>query len=126
MLSKPYRSLLILMFSLIPEFALAGMFDLPSMVTQKAIQNLSEVTKPPTDQTLKSVETKALKVDPKDLHSNDPAKTTLDANGKADVPFVAPNSMLLQFQADTTQAEIDDFISSKKLEVVKTFPNLVS
>jgi hypothetical protein len=58
------------------------------------------------------------------LHSNDPAKTTLDANGKADVPFVAPNSMLLQFQADTTQAEIDDFISSKKLEVVKTFPNL--
>jgi hypothetical protein len=49
MLSKPYRSLLILMFSLIPEFALAGMFDLPSMVTQKAIQNLSEVTKPPTD-----------------------------------------------------------------------------
>lgn len=40
------------------------------------------------------------------------------------VPFVAQNSMILQFQPDLKQADVDDYIKSNNLQVVKTFPSI--
>ena len=45
-------------------------------------------------------------------------------DGKATVPFVVPNSVVLQFTPDTTPAQVDDYLRSKNLRVMKTYPTI--
>jgi hypothetical protein len=48
----------------------------------------------------------------------------VDEQGQASVPFAAANSMILQFQPNTTQTEVDDYIKSNNFAVIKTFPSI--
>jgi hypothetical protein len=67
---------------------------------------------------------KDLKVDPARLPPSKGTQAPVDAQGQAAVPFVAQDTMILQFQPNLSQSQVDDYIKSNNLKVVKTFPSL--
>jgi len=99
--------------------SLSEMLALPSVPTRQAVEALT-----PVPRTVISPGLKELKVDPTKLPPSKDAQAPVDAQGQATVPFVAQNSMILQFQPDVTQSQVDDYIKSNNLEVVKTFPSI--
>jgi hypothetical protein len=40
------------------------------------------------------------------------------------VPFVVPNSMIIQFESDVSAAEIQDYLEENKLQVIQAFPSI--
>jgi len=97
------------------------MLSTPSYEAKQAIEALGprEVSKEPA-----RADVKELKVDPKTLPPGRESQMSVDATGKAAVPFAAQNSMILQFQPDVTPSQVDDYIKSNNFEVVKTFPSI--
>jgi subtilisin family serine protease len=91
----------------------------PSLQTQQAIEALT-----PSRDSTNRPSYKELKVDPTKLPPNNAAQAPVDAQGKATVPFVAQDSMILQFQPNVTQDQVNDYIKSNHFEVVKTFPSI--
>lgn len=67
---------------------------------------------------------------PRDLVPNvrnlgDAGTAKLEANdNKASVPFVVPNSVVIQFTPETTPAEVEAYLKDKNLRVIKTFPTI--
>ena len=105
------------------------MTTVPSLETRQAIERLTPERAPRNlnlnVRELRDVkELKELKVDRSKVPVSKDAAFPTDAQAQATVPFVAQNSMILQFQPNTTQSEVDDYIKSNQLEVVKTFPTI--
>ncbi|MDA7949258.1 MAG: S8 family serine peptidase [Hyphomicrobiaceae bacterium] len=51
-------------------------------------------------------------------------KFQLNAKGQAEVPFVAPNSIILKFEPEVSKEEMTKFLDERKLEVVRTYPTI--
>jgi subtilisin family serine protease len=111
------------MFGTFAGSALAGslpeMLTPPSLATKQAVESLTPAPKDPVSPSLKE-----LKVDTTKLPPNTDTQTPVDAQGQTTVPFVSQSSIILQFQPDVTQAQVNDYIKSNHFEVVKTFPSL--
>jgi len=103
-----------------PAFAgsIVEMLATPSPETKWAIETLT------SKRDAGNPNLKDLKVDPSKLPPNTSAQIPVDGQGQATIPFVAQNSMILQFQPDVTQSQVDDYIKSNNLEVVRTFPSI--
>ena len=107
----------------VSQTVLAGQHTtLPSQATKNAIMALPDVAKSQSG---------ALKPDYRELKVNldrvpptNLGKFTFDNEGNASVPFVAPNSMILQFEPDVSESAIQDFLKGRNLEVVRTFPKI--
>lgn len=94
----------------------------------------SELLSLPSAETTRAIEGLHLDLNPKielrDLAvGKAPDRPNAGANAPSSqsprsVPFVAANSMILQFQPDTSQAQINDYLQSNNLPVVKTFPSI--
>jgi hypothetical protein len=122
--------LVAMMFSAVARPASAGsaweMLAAPSYETKLAVESLTPRDNSgapgPTSDFKPSL--KELKVDPTKLPPSKGTQAPVDAQGQAAVPFVAQDSMILQFQPNVSQREVDDYIKSNNLKVVKTFPSL--
>jgi hypothetical protein len=117
---------LVLVAGLLSAFAgtasagsVSEMTAVPSFETKQAIEALT-----PKGDSGGRRSYKELKIDPKNLPPSTDAQAPVDAQGQATVPFAAQNSMILQFQPDVTQSQVDDYIKSNNFEVVKTFPSI--
>jgi subtilisin family serine protease len=101
----------------------ADYFTVPSLETKQAIEQLTPPAGAvrPALKSAKDVNVKELRVNPAKGSSETQAT---NSQGQTSVPFVAANSMILQFQPDTPQVQVDDYIKSNKLKVVKTFPSI--
>jgi subtilisin family serine protease len=106
----------------------------PSLETQRAIENLASRSNDSTTRrkgiddlhspNATDLKFKELKVDQKKPQDRESAEAPAETQRQTVVPFVAQNSMILQFQPDTSQEQVDDYIKSRGLEVVKTFPSI--
>lgn len=47
-----------------------------------------------------------------------------NAQGQAEVPFVAPNTIILQFKKDVSEQQIAAFLAERNLVVVRTYPKI--
>src|SRR6266851_10175615 len=117
---------LVLVAGLLSAFAgtasagsVSEMTAVPSFETKQAIEALT-----PKGDSGGRRSYKELKIDPTKLPPSKDAQVPVDAQGQATVPFAAQNSMILQFQPDVTQSQVDDYIKSNNFEVVKTFPSI--
>lgn len=101
---------------------------MPSIETRQAIETLT-----PTENSGKATSSsgitfpkdqsyKELKIDSSKLSPSKDQGSTEQKDGTA--AFVAQDSMILQFQPDVTQSQVDDYIKSHNFEVVRTFPSL--
>jgi hypothetical protein len=91
---------------------------LPSMETQNAIQSLQiEKAAPRPD-------LREFKVDPEKLTPESRKRLTLDSQGKASIPWIVPNTMIIQFEPDTSKESIDNLLKRRNLKVVDKFSNL--
>src|SRR5690242_10961353 len=50
--------------------------------------------------------------------------STTNPKGEDRIPFVAQDSIILQFQPNVTASQIGDYIKSHDFQVVKTFPSI--
>lgn len=66
---------------------------------------------------------KELKIDPKSGGPCCNESSNTSARGGT-VAIAAQDTMIVQFQPDTTQSQIDDYVKTNKFEVVNTFPTL--
>ena len=104
--------------------SLREMSAAPSLETKQAIEaltpkydsGLSPNSVTPTYKEL-TIEPNKLRF-PKDPQASDDQK----ADGK--VSFGAQDLMILQFQPNVTQSEMDDYVKSHEFEVVRTFPSI--
>ncbi len=47
-----------------------------------------------------------------------------NTQGRAEVPFVAPNTIILQFKKDVSEQQIAAFLAERNLAVVRTYPKI--
>ncbi|WP_158000380.1 S8 family peptidase [Sinorhizobium meliloti] len=95
---------------------------LPSKDTSAAIEQLGTVGV--EEWKTQRTQPRELTADPEGL---DPAgRAALEMSGEQtkSVPFVVPNSMIIQFKPSTTAEQIEDYVKSKNVEVIQTFPNI--
>jgi len=104
---------------------ISEMLAIPSLETKQAIELLTSQANSgrPTIKSAKDVNVKELMVNPPKEWSGRETQAT-NSQGQTSVPFVAANSMILQFRPNTSQAQVDDYIKSNNLKVVKTFPSI--
>src|SRR5690606_1756914 len=50
--------------------------------------------------------------------------TGASTGDNANLPFVVPNSMIIQSKGDVSAAEIEDYLADKDLPVIQTFPSI--
>lgn len=55
---------------------------------------------------------------------NQKGQLKFNAQGRAEVPFVAPNTIILQFKKDVSEQQIAAFLAERKLVVVRTYPKI--
>lgn len=91
----------------------------PSYETKQAIEALT-----PKEDSADRRSYKELKVDSTKLPPSKNEQAPVDTQGQANVPFVAQDSMIVQFQPDVTPSQVDDYIKSNNFSVVKTFPSI--
>ncbi|WP_170378649.1 S8 family peptidase [Ruegeria atlantica] len=48
----------------------------------------------------------------------------LSDDQQVEIPFAAPNTVLLQFETDVSDADVEAFLEERQLEVVRTFPKI--
>lgn len=100
----------------------------PSIKLQSTLQQLnSEITRSPvgvnpddSDQYGKFI------VDRENLSSEDRGKLTFDNDGKAEVPFLVPDTMIIRFDPQLSREQIDLLIQEYGFEVVQIYDKLGS
>ena len=97
--------------------------SLPSPQTQNAIQSLSDDVRG-SKNVNKKLEIRELTVDPSRLPQTTREKLPLNAEGQARVPFIVPNTLIVQFQPNATRESIEAFLKGRNLKVMETFPGL--
>lgn len=106
-------------------FALAQFKSgLPSSEARNAIQALQGMDVVRSERSSPNKSSKALIVDPHTLPQSERKKFTAVADGKASVPFVYPNTMILQLKPDINPAELQKLLTDRDLKVIRTFPNI--
>lgn len=101
---------------------LGDALKLPSETTRQAIESLRPPTLP--SPTIKEP------LRPESTYTIDPNKVTKDPQAstepkeKSKVPLAVADSMIIQFQPDVSQSQIDDYLKSHDFEVVDTIPSL--
>lgn len=109
--------------------ATAGMFELPSIRTMQAVDSLKRIPSPvsppmPPAISPRDIPTKDVVIDADKRPQSPSAQSGVTADGKTKVPFVIANSMIVQFQPDLTEDQIQDYLKSNNFEVVKTFSSI--
>lgn len=99
-----------------------GQGNLPSADTSEMLQQLPQSG---------LAEWKSLKVTPRELSVDQDKlddvgkqKLELSSDERKSVPFVVPNSMIIQFTAETSAAEIKAYLEEKDLNVIQTYPGI--
>lgn len=91
------------------------LMQLPSVETQEAIGNLPQIGF--------EAWTKSALPAREWVVTKNPTSGT--SNGDSShVPFVVPNSMIIQFKNGVSATEIEDYLSDKNLLVIQTFPSI--
>ncbi len=103
------------------DFTFKGVSVLPSAEVSKTIAELPKMGADEWGQ--QAVAPRELQVDP-DLRGAGGGDIDLNAAGMGSLPFVVPNSIILQFTPQTTSAEIADYLSTNNLPVVQSFPGI--
>lgn len=99
-----------------------GFTRLPSPDTSEAIQQLKAIGK--DSWISKGLQPREMVVDPMKVDDIGREKIESNVGGGNSLPFVAPTSMIIQFKPQTTQAEIEDYLSENELPVIQTFPGI--
>ncbi|WP_138935427.1 S8 family peptidase [Roseovarius arcticus] len=103
-------------------------------VTQQAIQALpakevfqSDFLKDPLKgQNIDDQKTLQFSVTADQLPTDAPTKLQFNADGMTEVPIAAPNSVIIQFEPGTTEAEVSAFLAERQLEIIRKFPSIRS
>lgn len=105
------------------EFKRSGISLLPSAMTKSAIEQLNTdrfITWEPSKDPAREVV-----VDQKKLDNVGREKITSGASGiNGSQPFIVPNSVIIQFKPEVTQAEIKMYLDENKYNVIQTFPSI--
>ncbi len=112
--------------------AAKGIAKLPSVATQNAIRSLPSKKRKDSTQAVKKItQTDIQKADIKQYNVTaekipDASKGQLQFNsqGQASVPIAAPDTVILQFEPETSQAEIEAFLEERNLEIVQKYPKI--
>ena len=94
----------------------------PSEATQSAIRALTEVEPVIVPKSAQDPQLKSLTVKRGDMQEQDREKHVFSEFGQADVPFVVPNTMILQLEPNVSQEQLNDLINDRNLNVIQTFP----
>lgn len=95
---------------------------LPSQETQRAIEDLPATEKDWNSG--KDIEIRHFKISPEEIPPLSREKVTLDNNGQANIPFTVPNTMILQFEPEASYEQIENFLKTRNLVVIKKFPRI--
>ncbi|MGJ8570502.1 MAG: S8 family serine peptidase [Hoeflea sp.] len=94
----------------------------PSGEVSRALEALPQTGL--ADWSKQAVDLREIKPDTGNLDDVGRGKLEMNASQSATVPFVAPNTMIIQFKTETTAAEIEDYFKFKDLPVIQTFPSI--
>ncbi|MBY3265313.1 S8 family peptidase [Rhizobium laguerreae] len=102
--------------------ALSKATTLPSQATNDLIRSLPEVGAKvwASEKPL----FRDLVVDQNNLNAAGQQKLEMNDGQQKTVPFVLPNSMIIQFDSDVTPAQVDDYLKSNNLPVIQKFENI--
>ena len=98
--------------------------NLPSANTKQAIESIEQVEPQIDFETVRDPNFKSLTVQKSDLPQETQGQYTYSDTGKTEVPFVVPNTVILQFEKDATKEDIEAFLTERNMRVIKTFPNI--
>jgi subtilisin family serine protease len=98
--------------------------SLPSEVTQSAIRGLTEVEPTIVPKSTEDSQLKSLTVKRGDLQEQDRERHVFSESGQTDVPFVVPNTMILQLEPNVSTNQLDDLINDRNLSVIQRFPEI--
>ncbi|MCX7305888.1 MAG: S8 family serine peptidase [Hyphomicrobiales bacterium] len=103
------------------DFSFKGVSVLPSADVSKTIAELPRIGA--EEWTKQATAPRELQVDP-ELRGAGGGEISLNDAGMGSLPFVVPNSIILQFTPQTTSAEIADYLATNQLPVVRSFPGI--
>jgi hypothetical protein len=95
---------------------------LPSADTSKMLEQLPQ--RGFAEWKKREVTPRELTADPNKLDYVGKQKLEMSDDGMKSVPFVVPNSMIIQFTADTSSSEIKAYLEENNLNVIQTFPGI--
>ncbi|WP_324754193.1 hypothetical protein [Roseovarius sp. Pro17] len=103
-------------------------------VTQQAIQALPAkdmsqsdyLIDPQKGEDIKDRNTLQFSVTSDQLPADALTKFQFSADGTTEVPIAAPNSVIVQFEPGTTEAEVSSFLAERQLEIVRKYPSILS
>ena len=95
---------------------------LPSEETRNAIDSLPSL--PQTEGPEHQPELRYFTVDPSQLPSSTRQALAFGRHQTVKFPFVAPNTMILQFETDVSEEQILDYLKGRELSVVRKFPEI--
>jgi subtilisin family serine protease len=95
---------------------------LPTLETQHALEALTSDAD--VAERTPQGELREWQIAPEKVPPEAQAKFELDSEGKASAPLIVPNAMILQFKPNVSAAEISDYLESRDLTVIQTFPKI--
>jgi len=99
----------------------------PPMQFHSTLQQLDRHIKmAPVEVQPQPVEQYNIVVDRSELPADDQGKLTFDASGKAEVPFLIPDTMIIKIDPNLDRAQIDRLIEDYNFEVVEIYDKLGS
>lgn len=97
-------------------------FWLPSDTTRDAIQGLQVPAK--DDEPKTRPDTRQYIVRSEQVPAGMEPRIQFQMDGTAEVPLAAPNTVIIQFEPDATEADIESFLSERDLKVIRTYPKI--
>lgn len=105
---------------------------LPSEVTQQAIRELParekiELAAPKAEiqkYDIREQDFRQFSVTADKIPDDRKGQLQFNTEGQAEVPFAAPNTVILQFEPEVSVEEIAAFFAERNLEVVRTYPKI--
>jgi subtilisin family serine protease len=92
---------------------------LPNEATSKLLKTLPEIGSKVWAQ--EKPKPRELLVDEKNLSQAGQQKIEMGNPKGSSVPFVIPNSMIIQFEPEVTPAQVDEYLKSKSLPIIQKF-----
>ncbi len=99
-----------------------GLSNLPSSYTSQAIRQLPKVEY--KTWTKRSIKPRELVIDKGNLDNIGREKAANSGGTVNSLPFVVPDTMIIQFAAKTTPADVEDYLRTNNLKVVQTYPGI--
>lgn len=106
--------------------------QLPSSATQNAIRNLPsqkqesnvQTRKKTTRTDIQKTDIKQYSVTSEKIPDATKGQLQFNSQGQAAVPFAAPDTVILQFEPETSQADIEAFLAERNLEIIQKYPKI--